>query len=120
MTFVVLALCIIGVAAVTFLLIALVDRPKEQSEHLEGLPAAAFDRDDDYALARPQPGAHVRGAVDVNTGHVAFAITGSPTPEQNAAIATIVATARGATSERAKPRHSHATAQTYVSISPSS
>lgn len=31
----VLALCIAGVTAVTFLLIALVDRPKEQPEHLE-------------------------------------------------------------------------------------
>ena len=96
----VLALCIIVVTALTFLVIALVHRSRQQVDRPEGIPAEAFDRDDDYALARPQPEAQVRTAVDVNTGVVAFEITGSPTPEQSAAMAAIVDTACSAANER--------------------
>jgi hypothetical protein len=116
---VVLALCIVGVAAATFLLIALVDRPKDRPEYLGRIADEAPDSPDAPAIAPAHPesydDARVRGAVDLNTGHTVFEITGSPTPEQNEAIAAIVDTARSAQHTNQQPQ---SPVQTHGTVSP--
>jgi hypothetical protein len=124
---VVLALCVIAVAAATLLPIAFVARPKERSEHSTRMSDESPYYDEGPAVARaaaafaddvPEhcPAAHVRGAVDLDTGHTAFEITGFTTPEQDEAIATIVDTARAAR----RTRRPHRTVLPHGSISSAS
>ena len=115
----VLALCIVGVAAATFLLIALVDRPRERPQYLGTIADEASGSPGAPAVVPAHRESHddarVRGAVDLNTGHTVFEITGSPTPEQNEAIAAIVDTARSAQHTNQQPQPA---VQTYGTVSP--
>ena len=88
----ILTLCILGVATATLLLLTRADRPTDREA--DEAPYYAPVR---TGLVRARrSSARVRGAVDLTTGHTAFEVAGTPTPEQNAAIATIVGAARHA------------------------